>query len=366
MKIEMLLKKQQKQVLLLKRKHKQKEKLKMKSNGETFLFIDHYAGFGNYIFDLIIAYYFKKYVNKKVYVVEYCKNFHHEGKIEWLHVIFPLLKDDIHFITKEESIVLRKENEIKGMKEKEMQKMKNNLQKNIKNYSIQIFTCRYYPWVYNMFSSFHEDDKNKFMIDSIFLNEKYQDILKEDFTGIHIRYGDKLFYGINKKNHIGNSFMSFPIYTPEYYHEQIKKMIEKNPNEKIYLFTDSVSIVQKYLYEKFEYEKYPNIQIMDIPFLDTFYILIYAKKFIMSHSTFSYAIYLLRKRKEQECIICTIKDLYKIYKSYDCFIHPKWNVIHGKQYILNFQQEKIKNMYEYSKKKIELIQTNEINEIIQN
>jgi hypothetical protein len=360
--------KRQKQKLMLKSKQRPKQRPKPKSkhisNQEYFIFIDHYAGFGNYIYDLILGYYLKKRFQKKVYVVEYSKNLHVKGEIEWLHTIFPNLKMELHFITKEESQELKRKNRIENMKENDLKKMEECIKKKIKNYSIRIFTYKYYPWIYSIFLTFTEDEKNKFSFESSSFYEKYKDMIQEDFTGIHIRYGDKLLYGINKKNDRRFSFMSFPIYTPEYYHEQIMKLI-KEKNEKIYIFTDSVSVVQQYLYHRFQYEKYPNIQIMDIPFLDTFYILLHAKKFIMSHSTFSYAIYLLRKNIEQECILCSIQNIQKKYKSYDCFLFPKWKIIYGKEYILNLQQKKIKEMFEFSKKKIQIIkQTNEINEIV--
>ncbi len=353
------------QKLMLKPKKNNRPKHQNRMNQEPFLLIDHYAGFGNYIYDLILGYYLKKRFHKKVYVVEYKRNLHEKGGIEWLHNIFPKLKEELHFITKEDSQELKKKNRMEDMKEKGLKKMEESIQKKIRNHSIRILTYKYYPWIYFIFSTFTQDEKNKFLIESSLFDEKYKNIIQEDFTGIHIRYGDKLFYGIQQKNKKGFSFMSFPIYTPEYYHEQIMKIIKEKENEKIYIFTDSVSVVQQYLYHRFQYEKYPNIQIMDIPFLDTFYILLHAKKFIMSHSTFSYAVYLLRKKEEQESILCSIQNIQKKYKSYDCFFYPKWKIIYGKEYILNLQQNKIKQMFEFSKKKIQItkqISTNETNE----
>ena len=74
----------------------------------------------------------------------------------------------------------------------------------------------------------------------------------------------------------------------------------------------------------------------------------------MSHSTFSYGAYLLSKdnfkNKKRVYTFCTTKEFFTIYNPADLFISKEWTIYENKNYILNFNQEKIKEMYEYNEK----------------
>lgn len=316
---------------------------------QPFIFMDHDAGFGNTIFDLILAYSLHQKYKKDIYYVEYYQQKHENHKMESLQDLFPELAKRIHFITQDESNLLKMNYPIVQIRKKQIQHI-NKIQYLLQKKPIQLFPYQYYSSVYSLFFSFSKDEQQYFLWDTSSQEEKYKDLLQEDFVGVHIRYGDKLYYGIQekkKKTKKKHGFMSFPIYTPEYYHEQIMNILKKKKDQKIYIFTDSPLIVQKFIYERYHYESFPNIQIMNTSYLDTFFLLLYSRYFIMSHSTFSYAIFLLKRNPQQECIFCTMHQLKEKYNSADCFFHPSWNFIFNKNYILNLQQPKIRLLHQF-------------------
>jgi len=212
-------------------------------------------------------------------------------------------------------------------------------------------TTAIYNLVFDMFNSFDKKTKEIFDINTNLINPNIKSYAGTNYATIHIRYGDKLKLAI-KKDLNDKKFITFPIYTPEYYYEQIK--IIKKLELPIVILTDSFNTIKHFLLEKYNLDSDPDIFMPDIPFIDSFYLLLYSSYVVMSHSTFSYSAYLLSKdkfiNKPRIYTFCTTNEFFTIYKPADLFISNDWKIYKDKNFILNFNQDLIKKMYQFNEK----------------
>ena len=202
-----------------------------------------------------------------------------------------------------------------------------------------------YRFGYLMYSSFSDDDKKLFEINPKVLNEeiynKYINKLAGNYACVHIRYGDKLCFGLEDFKSSKYTPYMLPIYTPQYYIDQINELLKKDLGE-ILIITDSVGIIGKYIMEHIFNN--PRVVLFDSHYIDSFYLMTKSKYIILSHSTFSFAAayfnptaicYLLKKY---------MVDVKKDYIFEDDAISPNWIIIDNKEYLLNFNQELLKKM----------------------
>ena len=338
--------------------NKKKEKYKMyiknmkKINNlkKKFILIQSYHGFGNLLFDCIIGIYLKYNFNYEIYYVNTISAHTKKGD-PFITEVFTKLNNEFIIITNEEG------DYINYILNYQFLYIKSNSLKNLQNYftkdkdedKIILKPHTIYNLVFDIYDTFTPKMKQIFTVNEKLIDKQILSYSKTTYATIHIRYGDKLKLGIKGNN---NNFITFPIYTPEYYYEQIKLI--KKLKIPIVILTDSYQVVKHFILEKYNLTSDPDIFIPNIQFIDSFYLLLYSSYVVMSHSTFSYGAYLLSKdnfkNKKRVYTFCTTKEFFTIYNPADLFISKEWTIYENKNYILNFNQEKIKEMYEYNEK----------------
>ena len=317
-----------------------------------FILIQMYTGFGNKLFNCIIGLYLKYKFNYNIYYVNTISA--HETNFDpKITDVFIKLRDEFNIISDEEGDYIQvllnyKKNYILTDK-------LNNLPNYFKKDKIILIATSLYNLVYKMYDTFTPEQKKIFTINEKLLSPDIISYSKTKYATIHIRYGDKLYIGIKKDD--SNNFIKFPIYTPEYYYEQIKLI--KKLNLPIIILTDSYQVVKHFILEKYNLVNDPDIYFPNINFIDAFYLLEYSSYIVMSHSTFSYSAYLLSKdnfkNNKRIYTFCTTEEFFTKYKPADLFISKEWTIYKNKNYILNFNQTKIKEMFEYNKNENKLI-----------
>lgn len=313
-----------------------------------FILIQLYAGFGNKIFDIIIGLYLKINLGYSIYYVD-TVSAHIKSTDPKIGDIFQKIFNEFIFISDEEGDYIQYLLNYKLSNPKNI----NNLQE-LKNYfvanRIKLRTSALYHLVFQMYNSFSSQNKKLFKINKNLILNDIISYSKTNYSVIHIRYGDKLKLAINKNNpNKYHDFITFPIYTPEYYYNQINQI--KKLKIPIVILTDSIDIVKHFIIEKYNLKNDPDIFIPDINFINSFYLMLYSNYTIMSHSTFSYSAYLLStniKEKEQTFVFCYTNEFLKKYKTADLIISDDWKLIDNKKYILNFDQEMVNQMNNYN------------------
>jgi len=308
---------------------------------KKFVLINSRAGFGNKIFDLIVALYIKYNYNYNIYFYD-SESIHTKEGDPNLNDIFPNIKDLINFITKEKSYFMRnyidfeiKDNVSNLNDFKKLLKDKNYIRPHI-----------LYNFVFEMYESFDDKYKSYFIINNKLIDENLNGYIKTKYAIIHIRYGDKIKESI-KRHKKDSTFISFPIYTPQYYYEQILNI--KRLNIPIIILTDSINLVRKFIINHYNLQNDNDIFMPDINFINSFYILQNSSYCVLSHSTFSYAAFLLANEHLKKIYIFCLTNKYKFYKPlpYDLFIHKKSIIIDNNKFILNFNQKLLKEMKKY-------------------
>ena len=335
-----------------------KESMKKINNLENkFILIQLYAGFGNKIFDIIIGLYLKINLGYNIYYVDTTST-HIKSTDPKIKDIFKKLSNQFIFISDEEGDYIQYILNYKLFNPKNI----NNLQQLNNHFTInkiKLRTSALYHLVFNMYNTFDSNIKNLFDINQNLILDDILSYTKTNYAIIHIRYGDKLNLAINKNNLIKNnnninstkdfSFMTFPIYTPEYYYNQILQI--KKLKLPIIILTDSRKIVKHFIINKYNLENDPDIFIPDINFINSFYLMMYGNYIIMSHSTFSYSSYLLStnlNKKEQIYLFCYTDEFLTKYKVVDLIISNDWKLINNKKFILNFDQKLTIEMNNYN------------------
>lgn len=328
----------------------QKNILKTDNLKKKIILIQIYTGFGNKVFDCIIGIYLKINFGYHICYVD-TKGPHTKSTDYSIAEIFPKITDEFEIINDDQG------DYIKNIKNCVFFNKNIDSIKNLKKYfvedMIRVQTTLLYKFVYEMFESFDEQTRKIFIINEKLINNDIISYSNSNYATIHIRYGDKLWLGLKKNNDSSNKFMSFPMFTPEYYYEQIK--ILKKKNIPIVILTDSPKVIKHFLLEKYEIDNDPNIFLPDIPFLDSFYLMLKSNYNVLSHSTFSYSAYILGKynydnKKVRVYTFCTSDEFTTKYNPYDLFLSDDWIIYKDSKYILNFNQKLIMEMYNFNRK----------------
>jgi hypothetical protein len=338
-----------KKYLFEKNKENIKNMKKIDNLEKKYILLFIYSGFGNKVFDLIIGIYLKINYGYTIYYVD-TETIHTKKNDPNIIDIFPNLKKEVKFISPNEG------DYIKYLLEYEKTTIQTDKLKNLslelKKNQIILIPFKLYELVFQMYDSFTPEIKKLFEINQNLINPEILSYSKTSYATIHIRYGDKLHAGLKRNKYDDNKFIKYPIYTPEFYYEQIK--IIKKLGLPIVILTDSYKTVKHFILEKYNLVSDSDIFMPDVPFIDSFYLLLYSKYFVMSHSTFSYLAYIFSKdyfkNKSRIYAFCTTDEFFTIYKPADLFIQKDWTIYNNKKYILNFNQELVKKMYEFNEK----------------
>lgn len=323
--------------------------VKIENIKKKYILIQTYTGFGNKIFDCIVGMYLKINFGYHVYYVDTVS--HHTKSGDYpMKEIFPKISDNFEIINDNQG------DYIKFILNYNLIRIETDSIKKLKDYLVEdnvfLLTTSIYNLVYEMFDSFDKKTKDIFIVNENLIKTDIVSYSNTNYATIHIRYGDKLFLGLKKKNQNNNKFINFPIYTPEYYYEQIK--IIKKLKLPIIILTDSPKIIKHFLLDKYNISNDPDIFLPELPFLDSFYLMLKSNYLVLSHSTFSYSAYLLGKsnyltNKKPVYTFCTIKEFKKKYNPYDLFISNDWIIYQNPKFILNFNQKLIYKMFKYGR-----------------
>ena len=302
----------------------QKNMLKIDNLKKKFILIQIYAGFGNKIFDCIVAMYLKLYFCYHIYYVD-TQGIHTKSTDNSIAEIFPKIVDEFEIINDNQADYIKY-----YLNYSYFYKNIDSID-NFKDYfiidKINLGTTSLYKFVYDMFDSFDDKTKKIFVINEKLIKKDIISYSNTNYATIHIRYGDKLSLGLKKSNDSSNKFISFPIFTPEYYYEQIK--ILKKKNLPIAILTDSPNVIKHFLLEKYKINNVHDIFLPNLSFLDSFYLMVKSNYNVLSHSTFSYSAYILGKynynynynnKKDKVYTFCTSEEFKYKYYPFDLFI----------------------------------------------
>jgi len=298
------------------------------------------SGFGNKIFDLISAIYLKNKYNMDVYFA-IDKSIHDDPDDPFFGNIFYKSYTKIKYIYMKKYYRLEKSLPIGELWISDLDKLPEKILTNIRFSGL-------YRFAYLMYSTFDDFDKNLFEINPKVLDskiyEKYIVQMNSNYACVHIRYGDKLCYGLEEFKQTKYTPYMLPIYTPNYYIDQINELLKKNLSE-ILVMTDSIALVEKYIIDKFKNN--PRVVLFNSHYIDSFYLLTKAQYIIMSYSTFSFAAGYFNPIAMCYLVKKYVTDKEKDYVYEDDAISPKWLIIDDKDYILNFNQKLLKEMVIY-------------------
>ena len=312
------------------------------------VFVRNGDGFGNKVFGLIFTVYLYNLYNKnknkcKIYYV--LSESKHEKKFDpKLYNIFTEAKKKIIFLNDNQYYKINHNPNIKIKKYYNTIKELNELPKYEDLDEYTKFND-YFEIVYKMYNTFSEKDKNIFLNfnENIITDKRVFEYKNLDYSLIHIRYGDKL--NLTKKNiEEHKSINHYLFYTTEFY---IDYIIKKNDNNNfIIIITDSPILVSKYITNR--YLNKNNFIIFNSEWFNEFYLFYYAKKIILSTSTFCFSgAYFNEKSK---CLLL-LDDNYLNNINIDPelkSISDKWDIIYDKQYILNYNTNLLLEMSKFN------------------
>jgi hypothetical protein len=326
----------------------EKNMLKIDNLKKKFILIQTYSGFGNKVFDCIVGIYLKINFDYHIYYVN-SQSPHSKSTDNSITEIFPKILNEFEIINDNQGDYIKY-----ILKYFAFDKNIDSI-KNLKKYFIEdkifLLTTFLYKFIYEMFDTFDEKTKKIFILNEKLINKDIISYSNTNYATIHIRYGDKLRLGIKKNNDSSNKFISFPIFTPEYYYEQIK--ILKKKKLPIVILTDSPRVIKHFLLEKYKIDNDQDIFLPDINFLNSFYLMLKSNYNILSHSTFSYSAYILGKynynnKKDIVYTFCTSDEFETKYNPYDLIISNDWIIYKNSNYILNFNQKLIREMNNFT------------------
>jgi len=296
------------------------------------------SGFGNKVFDLISAIYLKNKYQTDVYFATN-RSIHEKSDDPFFGNIFYLSYRKIKYIYMKKYYELKEKLPIEEQWIDDLSKLPKTITTNIRFGGL-------YKFAYAMYSTFGDDDKKLFTINPKLLHNEiidpYVKKLHGNYACIHIRYGDKLCYGLAEFQQTKYTPYMLPIYTPQYYLDQINELLKKDDVKKILIMTDSVDLVRKYITDK--YNDNPKVELLDSHYLDCFYLMIKTKYLIMSYSTFSFAAGYFNTDAVCYLVKKYYQDPKKDYIYEDDALSPNWIIIDNKDYVLNFNQDLLKKM----------------------
>lgn len=296
-------------------------------------------GFGNKIFNLIIALYIKYINNVNIYSI-IKKHHYHDKKND--HIITDIYPDLIKYLN-----ILNSNRELYNKFKKDDTNIIYCYQlSNLNNFKLKltkpltilnnISYC--YSNIYDMYNALPSHYKEIFKINKDLLDTNIINITNEKYIAVHIRYGDKIIYNLISK---GIYKFKYLLYTPEYYIKMIKYLI-KIHEMKVYILTDDIRVVNMFVMNKINNE---NVILLDLPFLESFYILTKANYILLNPSTFSLLATLFNVNfkkayylERPEDINITSPEEKLPYKN------SKIEILRDKKYILNYNIDLMKNL----------------------
>ena len=286
-------------------------------------------GFGNKIFDIIIGLYIKFKTKKKL-----CGIFstsHH--KSDNIFDIFPLLKNKFFILYK---------NKLKNIKIFNCNKDYNMIKNFNTNEDVLIndnFNC--YRHVFKLYNELPIEMKKYFKINKTLINLNIKNLVKnnKNYCAIHIRYRDKLKISMNK-----NTQYDYLIYNPKYYIKMINIFLKKNI--KIYVLTDDPIIVNKFILNEFKNNQ--NVELLDVDWINSFYVLKNSSYLVLSLSTFSMLAALFNKNLKRVYVIERPNEIkYTEMPEEHILKDVNWIKFKKKKYILNYDIKLMKKMQQY-------------------
>tara|TARA_B100000029_G_scaffold71412_1_gene63334 strand:- start:126 stop:911 length:786 start_codon:yes stop_codon:yes gene_type:complete len=203
----------------------------------------------------------------------------------------------------------------------------------------------YYRYTYQMYESIPKSWKHLFSINLKLISKSILNLSKTKYATIHIRYGDKLCYaekdGLGKKL-FNYKHTNYPIYSPSYYIESIKKL--RKEQFKVVILTDSPNIVNRFIIQG-NFDTDLEVVLPSIGYVESFFLLIHSSYSIMSISTFSYMASYINSNVPNILVL----DGEEHFGSINA-IDPKWTIIVNPKVILNNDQKMVKQMIKNYKK----------------
>lgn len=301
------------------------------SNKDISIYVKCNNSFGNQIFDLISAVYLKKKYNVTVFVALPLKLF--------LSKIFDKTLTLLKFINVKEYTAIKET--VTEIYVDSLETLPQSLQNNTR------FT-NLYPFTYTMYNSLDNQTKKCFELNKNLINP----ILLEKYIGqnynyacVHIRYGNKLCDSLITQS--AQLTQAVPIYTPQYYIDQINTLLKTDLDE-ILILTDSENLVTRYILDNFKESK--KVKLFNGNYLDSFYLYTKANYMIMSYSTFSFAAGYFNS--SAVCYFVKTCEIINANPSLllDNAISPNWIIIDNPDYILNLNQDLVKKMISFYSK----------------
>uniref|UniRef100_A0A6C0C6J4 Glycosyltransferase n=1 Tax=viral metagenome TaxID=1070528 RepID=A0A6C0C6J4_9ZZZZ len=289
------------------------------------VYVRCFKGFGNKVFDFISALYLRrKYPDTEVYFA-IDKSIYDTDEDPFFGQIFPKISADaiIKFMFMNKYKKLEAELPINEI-------LINNLDDLPDNVTGHVRFINLHKFAYVMYSSFSDTDKQYFTINSKLISKKVEDISNTSYGCIHIRYGDKLC----------RSKYKYPVYTPAYYKLQIQNLLDADVP--VYIITDTIDLVTEYIMPTFVNNR--KVHLMDSGFVESFYLLTKAEFLILSHSTFSFSAAYINEMATCHIVKKVVVNDQDDYIFEDDAIDPNWVLIDEPRFILNTDQELIKEM----------------------
>lgn len=309
------------------------------------IFISGKGGFGNQLYHLFFALFLKQHYQTDIYFILH-GNPHQQYEIKQIFDIFPKTKQYINYAD---------ETFLKTIKSKYSIHYFNDYYYTIKDLPALgnrpiIFKITAYLEIEKMFNQLKPNLRDTLQINPDLITEEVDYLGKQDYAMIHIRYGDKLCRSL--KNSYGETLLKrpfdhFPVFTPKYYLDMIEKIQKQHKIRKVYLISDSNELVKKYILNPANKNKTdPVAFLLDIPYWEAFHLLTKAKILVNSLSTFSYgAAYLNQTAKK--------KDIYQLIRKEarprhdDQAISQEWAISDNQDYLLNYDQQLVKEMVDF-------------------
>ena len=288
------------------------------------------SSFGNHLCNIIISLYIY-YINKNVKIYFIDNDFKYKIGIT-LFDILPNIKEFINIIPSWEEFNKKniKTNIIRCSKINNIKSLKFN--DKLKNLQIQGIS-RLYRYIHEIYNNLPKKFQNLLTINQNIINDDILKLKNTEYIAIHIRYGDKL----NIISHNQKRFQ-YILYTPEYYINIINYFISKK--KIIYVVTDDNEIVQNFILKKFKNVK--NIILLDINWINAYYLLLNSKYLVLSQSTMSWCAFVLNKKLEQAIYIDIPDKILKKYiqQFYDYKINKNTDIILNKRLLVLNKQSK--------------------------
>ena len=186
------------------------------------------------------------------------------------------------------------------------------------------------------------------MDESLILDKNIINIQKSKYAIIHIRYGDKLEIAYRDINKMTRD--QFLIYTPQFYIDMINNILMMDKNITIYIITDSTNIINHFIINN-NFNTMKNIHLLNINWLNSFYLFYKASYIVLSCSTFSMAGAYFNPNSKCYIVLYRDTDTYKAREEFS--ISPNMIIFKDKKYrkyILNYNKTLLFEIYNYYKK----------------